>query len=124
MAMIRCPECKCEFSSSINTCPYCGYDLSSEEKEVAIKQAAANPLPKEMRRESPRAVYTGDEGSYGAGVALGFLLGLVGLIVGIAIDKSETKKGALHGFLAQLVLGVVIGIIVGIVMIALSASRF
>ena len=38
-----------------------------------------------------------DEGSYGGGFALGFLLGLVGLIIAIAIDKPLTKKGVLLG---------------------------
>ena len=121
---MRCPECKCEFSSALNVCPYCGYALSNGEKEVAIKQAASNPLPKEIRHESSRAVYVGDEGSYAAGFALGFFLGLIGLIIGIAIDKSETKKGALHGFLVDLVLGVVTGIIAGIVMIVLATGHF
>ena len=53
-----------------------------------------------------------DEGSYGGGFSLGFLLGLVGLIIAIAIDKPLTKKGGLHGFLVSIGLGVLIGVCV------------
>ena len=48
-----------------------------------------------------------DQGSYGAGFALGFILGLVGLIIAIAIDKPETRRGAVTGFIVSLVIGIV-----------------
>lgn len=54
-----------------------------------------------------------DEGSYGGGFALGFLLGLAGLIIAIAINKEQTKKGAITGFLIQLGIAVVAGICIG-----------
>lgn len=47
----------------------------------------------------------GYEGSYGAGIALGFLVGLIGLIICIVLNQPLTKKGAIHGFIARLVIG-------------------
>ncbi len=54
-----------------------------------------------------------DEGSYGGGFALGFLLGLAGLIIAIAINKEQTKKGAITGYLIQLGIAVVAVICIG-----------
>lgn len=54
-----------------------------------------------------------DEGSYGGGFALGFLLGLAGLIIAIAINKEQTKKGAITGYLIQLGIAVVVVICIG-----------
>lgn len=51
-----------------------------------------------------------DDGSYGGGFALGFLLGVIGLIVAIAINKEQTRKGAVTGFLVSLGLSVVAGV--------------
>ena len=51
-----------------------------------------------------------DDGSYGGGFALGFLLGVIGLIVAIAINKKQTKKGAVTGFFVSLGLSVVAGV--------------
>ncbi len=48
-----------------------------------------------------------DQGSYGAGFALGFFLGLVGLIIAIAIDKPETRRGAATGFIVSLIISAV-----------------
>ena len=54
-----------------------------------------------------------DEGSYGGGFALGFLLGLAGLIIAIAINKEQTKKGAITGYRIQLGIAVVAVICIG-----------
>ena len=48
-----------------------------------------------------------DDGSYGGGFALGFLLGVIGLIIAIAINKKQTTKGAVTGFFVSLGLSVV-----------------
>ena len=48
-----------------------------------------------------------DQGSYGAGFALGFFLGLIGLIIAMAIDKPETRRGAVTGFIVSLVISIV-----------------
>lgn len=43
-----------------------------------------------------------EEGSYGLGIALGFILGLWGLIGCLIAAKPLTKKGAKHGFLYRI----------------------
>ena len=49
-----------------------------------------------------------EEGSYGGGFAVGFLLGLIGLIICIEIDKPQTRRGAAHGFIVRIVSAVII----------------
>lgn len=51
-----------------------------------------------------------NEGSYGGGFALGFLLGVIGLIVAICINKPKTRKGAVTGFFISIALNVVVAI--------------
>jgi hypothetical protein len=53
---------------------------------------------------------TMDDGSYGGGFALGFLLGVIGLIIAIAINKEQTRMGAVTGFFVSLGLSVVAGV--------------
>ena len=36
MALIRCPECNKKISSTVSTCPKCGYQISSEEREESV----------------------------------------------------------------------------------------
>ena len=51
-----------------------------------------------------------NDGSYGGGFALGFLLGVIGLIIAIAINKEQTRNGAVTGFLVSLGLSIVAGV--------------
>jgi hypothetical protein len=46
-----------------------------------------------------------DEGSYGLGIALGFVFGLIVFLIIMAMGKAQTKRGALHGLLAKFGLG-------------------
>jgi hypothetical protein len=55
-----------------------------------------------------------EEGSYGLGIAVGFIFSLIGLIIVLIAGKSATKRGALHGFLARLGLSFVILAITGV----------
>ena len=49
-----------------------------------------------------------DEGSYGAGFALGLLLGIVGIIIAAAIGKKQTLKGSAAGMLVWIFICIVI----------------
>ena len=60
-----------------------------------------------------------EEGSYGGGFAVGFLLGL---IICIAIDKPQTRRGAAHGFIVRIVSAVIITAFSICVVFALSKS--
>jgi fructose-specific phosphotransferase system IIC component len=43
-----------------------------------------------------------DEGSKGAGIALGLILGFIGVVIAYAIGKKETLKGAWIGVLINI----------------------
>lgn len=114
MSLIKCPECKGTISSTVDSCPHCGYRLSLTEKEAAIADAEINP-PKtpssNTQTQFPNSTNSSvveDEGSSGGGFALGFLLGIIGLIIAIAIGKKNTKSGAVGGFVLQAIIGLVI----------------
>lgn len=69
----------------------------------------AAPHAKVGDRRRPRP--QGEEGSYGFGLFLGFLLGLWGMLGCVVFAKPETKRGSVHGFLARLLFAlIVIGI--------------
>ena len=57
-----------------------------------------------------------DDGSYGIGFILGFLLGLIGIIIACAIGKSRTIKGSVIGICTD------IGVALFIVIIAVCSS--
>lgn len=40
MAMIQCPSCKKQISDKISKCPYCGYTLAPEVKQICVKCGA------------------------------------------------------------------------------------
>ena len=44
MALIKCPECQQPISSTVKSCPHCGYVLSDEEKIKALEEALDNPV--------------------------------------------------------------------------------
>jgi hypothetical protein len=45
-----------------------------------------------------------DEGSFGAGFALGFFLGLIGLAIAICTGNGKTIKGSAVGLIAIILL--------------------
>lgn len=55
-----------------------------------------------------------DEGSYGAGFALGLLLGIIGIIIAAAIGKKQTLKGSATGMLVWIFICIVISCSSGI----------
>ena len=115
MSLIRCPECKKTISSTLDSCPHCGYKISTVEKENALADAKKNPPS--ISETTKQAVYNQtpstsqnneDEGSSGAGFALGFLLGLIGMIIAACVGKKNTKSGAVAGFIVQAIIGLTI----------------
>lgn len=63
-----------------------------------------NPYAAPSMDYDPLPTYE-DEGSYGLGIALGFVFGLIVFIIIMAMGKEQTKRGATHGLLAKLGLG-------------------
>ena len=118
MSLIKCPECKKTISSTVETCPHCGYKLSAAEKEIALADAEINPPSID---EKPQQVIVNqtpsqtsipeDEGSSGGGFALGFFLGLIGLIIAACVGKKNTKSGAVSGFIVQAIIGLTIWLV-------------
>ena len=104
MALIKCPECKQPISSTVSTCPRCGYVLTESDREEAVKAAAQNPVS----FYEPQQKQIIDQGSGGGGFCLGFFLGLIGLIIAICGGKPDTKTGAIVGFIIQAILSFVI----------------
>lgn len=51
-----------------------------------------------------------NEGNYGGGFILGFLVGLIGLVIALCLDQSETKRGAVHGFIVSIVVSTILGL--------------
>lgn len=66
-----------------------------------------NPYAAPQMDYDPLPTYE-DEGSYGLGIALGFVFGLIVFLIIMAMGKEQTKRGALHGLLAKLGLGVLV----------------
>ena len=110
MSLIRCPECKRIISSTVEACPHCGYRLSDAEKEIALEDAKNNPIDVgyETTATTTQNSEPEDEGSSGAGFALGLLLGIFGLLIALAVGKKNTKSGALGGFIIQALIGLFI----------------
>lgn len=89
-----CKNCGASISQSAVYCPYCNKFANINTRSPVVYQ---------------------DEGSFGAGWALGFLLGLVGLIIALCVGKDETKRGAKWGFIIYIVITVVALIFYGCV---------
>ena len=113
MSLIRCPECNKAISSTVDSCPHCGYRLTQMEIDQALEEARRNPVSIDQQ---PGTVIVRNEigsddsegrGIWGGGFVLGFLLGLIGLIIGVCCEK-KTRKGAIAGFLVQFVIGIII----------------
>ena len=118
MSLIKCPECKKTISSTVDSCPHCGYKLSNAEKELALAEAEVNPPSIEEKPTTTvinnnQTSVPKDEGSGGGGFVLGILLGIFGLIIAIAVGKSKTKSGAVGGFIVQAIIGLIIWAVTG-----------
>ena len=107
MALIRCPECKQTFSSTIDACPHCGYKISEVEKEIALADAHAKASPNSNGELNNKE----DTGSTFGGFLLGLFLGLIGFIFGLAFGKKDTRAGAVAGFCIQVAIGLIVLIV-------------
>ncbi len=55
MALLQCPECGKQVSSSADKCVHCGYPLADYVKEMEIKRLTEKILPCEFTVPEPRA---------------------------------------------------------------------
>ena len=114
MSIIRCPECKQMISSTVESCPHCGYTLSSIEREAAIDDAKLHPITINDPQQKTIVIEKKgeeDQGSAGGGFVLSFFLGIIGLIIALCVGKKATKSGAVTGFIVQAGIGILILII-------------
>ena len=114
MSLIKCPECSKAISSTVDSCPHCGYRLTQMEINQALDDAKINPVS--VDDQQPGTVIVRNEvvsdnseerGTWGGGFFLGLILGLIGLIIGACCEK-KTRKGAIAGFLVQFIIGIII----------------
>jgi hypothetical protein len=82
--------------------------------------AAAAPIPGPYAPPAfdyqPVQTYEQQGGSYGLGIAVGFVFALLGLIIVYITGKPDTKRGALHGFLGRIALSILIFAFTGMFM--------
>lgn len=109
MALIKCPECKKNISTTVDTCPHCGYKLSAEDKILAEtvdpnRSSVDNYTSSYQYQPINNRYY--DSGSTGIGFILGFFLGIIGLIIALCLDKPDTRTGAAIGFVVELLLSI------------------
>jgi len=79
---IYCSNCGARLDNTVNNNQH-SYNQPIDQEQIDI----ANEY---LRRR--------EEGSEGAGFALGFFLGILGLIIALCLSKPKTVKGAVSGF--------------------------
>lgn len=116
MGLVRCKECHQVISSSVQFCPHCGYQYNEEERKELMKEAEVHPvvveakktsITEEQYKEIARKEIE-EEGDFGIGIALGFLLSIIGLVIAVAIGKKKTIQGSAVGIGISVLLGLIV----------------
>lgn len=98
---MKCPKCDSTLPSKANFCPYCGHQITEKDRNDFLDEMIKNP---QMEGEAPNFETDYEptqvpEGSWLAGIALGFLLSVFGIMIAIATRGRNTKRGSGIGFL-------------------------
>lgn len=105
---MKCPVCSEELNDRANFCPICGHKITEKERFAYAEELMANPelAPAPDFEKDYEPVHV-EEGSFFAGLVLGFLFNLLGVIIAIATRGRQTKRGSGIGFLISAALGII-----------------
>ena len=110
MALIKCPECGKEVSSSAPTCPHCGYQLKKTTQSHYNYQSRSDRLVEKEHDRKYKEMIAGGVISLIAAIGFLFFLG----------HPAVKYSGELLGTIIGAVIGFAIG---GVILLAIGIHR-
>lgn len=95
MALINCPECQKEISSSAKACPNCGFPVSSTSEVAATiyEELTIEQQPQKVEVTSIKLVSKKNKKRIGIAIGIIILLAIAGIIICFSIAKRNEEIG-------------------------------